>query len=48
MNISLLKLILSNSTQLFDIKSLFMVCFVFLGLDKFKKICFNPINHQGG
>ncbi len=47
-NLSLLKLIISNLIQLFDIKSLFMLCFVLFGLDKLKKICLNSINHQGG
>ncbi len=47
-NVSLLKLIISSLIQLSDIKSLFMLYFVFYDLDKFKKICFNSMNHQGG
>ena len=47
-NVSLLKLIISSLIQMTDIKSLFMLYFVFYDRDKGKKICFNSINHQGG
>ncbi len=46
--LSLLKLYISSFIQPFDIKSLFLLDFDLLGIDKFGKICFNFINHQGG
>lgn len=47
-NIKLLKLNISYMIQLIDIKYIFLMQFPVMGIDKFEKICFNSINHQGG
>ncbi len=47
-NGKILKLILSSLIQLSEIKSIFLISYDFLGIEKLQKICFNSVNHQGG
>ncbi len=47
-SINLLKLNISYMIQPIDIKYIFLMQFQLMGIDKFEKICFNSINHQGG